>query len=135
MTDYEKQAMDFADKYGVKLEVLGEDYKEHGCFNDGKKRWVFKCKLSRGRKSYTFEFGQSIARQSIPPTMYEVLACLSKYETESFEDFCKEFGYDSLPLYEYPRVKKIYLAVRREYQTVCRLFPEMEAMEELYNIA
>ena len=135
MSEYEKQAMDFAKKYGVKLHVLGSEYKVMGSFDDGTKRYVFKCRLTRGRKSYTFEFGQSINGGSKEPTMYDVLSCLTKWETGTFEDFCREFGYDSLPLWKYPAVKKIYLGVRREYQAVCRLFPEQEAMEELYEIA
>ena len=135
MSEYEKQAMEFAEKYGVKLQVLGSEYKAMSCFDDETKRNVFKCRLSRGRKSYTFEFGQSISSGSKEPTMYEVLACLAKWEVRTFEEFCREFGYDSLPLWKYPVVKKIYLGIRREYQAVCRLFPEEEAMEELYEIA
>lgn len=135
MTTYEEQAMEFANKYGVKLEVLGSEYKVMESFEDDKKRYVFKCRLSRGRRRYTFEFGQSLAAGKKKPTMYDILACLTKYETGSLEEFCREFGYDSLPIWKYPMVKKIYLAVRREYQAVCRLFPEQEAMEELYEIA
>lgn len=135
MANYEEQAMEFANKYGVKLKVLGSEYKVMESFDDDKKRYVFKCRLSRGRRRYTFEFAQSLAAGSNKPTIYEVLACMIKWETGSLEEFCREFGYDSFPIWKYPMVKKIYLAVRREYQAMCRLFPEQEAMEELCEIA
>lgn len=135
MSEYEKQAMDFAEKYGVKLKVLSYGYKVVESFGDNKKRYVFKCRLTRNKKSYTFEFGQSLAAGSKKPTMYDVLACITKYDPDTLEWFCREFGYDSLPIYEYPRIKKIYLAVCREYKAVCRLFPEPEVMEELCEIS
>jgi len=135
MSEYEKQAMDFAEKYGVKLKVLSYEYKVVESFEDNKKRYVFKCRLTRNKKVYTFEFGQSIANGSKKPAMYDVLACVTKYEPDTLESFCREFGYDSLPIYEYPRIKKIYLAVCREYKAICRLFPEPEVMEELCEIS
>lgn len=135
MTTYEEQAMEFANKYGVKLKVLGSEYKVMESFDDDQARFVFKCRLSRGRRRYTFEFGQSLAAKDKKPTMYEVLACMAKWEAGSMEEFCREYGYDTLPMWKYPMVKKIYLAVRREYQAMRRLFPEQEAMEELCEIA
>ena len=55
--DYEKQALYFAKKYGVKLQILGSEYKT--MWGEEQKRWVFKCKLSRNSKSYNFEFIRS----------------------------------------------------------------------------
>lgn len=57
--DYEKRGADFAGKWGVGLKVLGKRYAKY-FDEDAECRWVFKLRLSRGRKSYTFEFGQSI---------------------------------------------------------------------------
>lgn len=126
MNDYEKQALDFAKKYGVKLQILGSKYKT--LWGEEQKRWVFKCKLSRNHKSYTFKFGQSIANSSKEPTMYDILSCLTKYETESFYDFCAEFGYDI----NSRKDEKTYKAVCKEYGAVERLFGDI--MDELQEI-
>ena len=126
INDYEKQALYFAKKYGVKLQILGSEYKT--MWSEEQKRWVFKCKLSRNSKSYNFEFGQSIANGSKEPTMYDILSCLTKYDPETFENFCAEFGYDI-----YSRdSKKTYRAVCKEYEAVERLFGDI--MDELQEI-
>lgn len=126
MLEYEK-AQDFATKYGVKLQVVGEPtYKKY--FDDDKSpRWVFKMKLTRGKKSYTFQFGQSIASGRKEPTMYEVLACLQKHDVGNFDNFCGDYGYYG------PQALKIYKAVREEWQAIQRLFSDV--LEELQEIS
>lgn len=135
MSEYEKQAMEFAEKYGVKLEIEGCDYKKMRTWGDDQERWVYLCELSRGVERYRFSFGQSLAAGKKEPTMYEVLACMTKYDVGTFEEFCREYGYDSLPLWEYPRINFVYGLCCQEYKAMCRLFPEEEAMEELCEIA
>lgn len=118
-----------AKEFGLTLKIISCEYKEY--FNDGKLRYVFKLKLSRGNKSYTFDFGQSINNGSKEPTLYDVLSCLQKYDIGSFEDFCNEFGYnddnsiDSL---------KTYKAVVKEYTAITKLFneDELEVLREIW---
>jgi hypothetical protein len=130
--NYLKQANDFAAKYGVKLEVVNEYYGFH--FHDDKqKRQVFEMELSRNGKSYTFAFGQSIANAGEVPTMYDILACLTKYEVGSFDDFCADYGYNDLPPSEYDRINALYEAVREEFEAVQRLFGDV--IEELQEIS
>jgi hypothetical protein len=127
MSDYEKQANDFAKKHGIKLEVLDQNYKQY--FTDDKEcRWVFELRLTRKRKQYTFEFGQSIAAGGEVPSMYSVLACLTKYDPEDFEDFCDNFGYDI----DSRKAEKTYHAVVKEWKAVERLFGDI--LEELQEI-
>lgn len=56
---YEKQANDFLLKTGATLsiEFLKNDYHFDG---DTDKRDIYKCVLSRGRRSYSFNFGNSL---------------------------------------------------------------------------
>lgn len=54
------------------------------------------------------------------PTLYDVLACLTKYDPETFEYFCDCYGYDI----DSSRAKKTYKAVKKEYQKMCTLFSE-----------
>ena len=126
INEYEKQALDFAKKYGIKVQILGSEYKTK--WGEEQRRWVFKCKLSRNSKSYTFEFGQSIANCNKEPSMYDILTCLTKYNPETFDNFCAEFGYDI----DSRDSKKTYKAVCDEYKAVERLFSDI--MEELQEI-
>ena len=130
--NYQKQAQDFAKKHGVKLTVLSKDYKRHFA-SDKESRWVFHLDLQRNGKSYTFDFGQSIAAGNKTPTMYGVLACLQKYDVGTFEDFCADFGYNELPLSAYKATKKTYKAVCKEFEAVERLFGDV--IEELQEIS
>ena len=131
MSEYTKQAKNFAKKYGVKLSVIGDpEYRKY--FPDDKEsRYVFKLRLQRNKKSYTFTFGQSIADGEEEPTLYDVLACLTKYDPGSFENFCGDFGYDE----DSRRAEKTYKAVCKEFEAMQRLFPESEVLEELAEIA
>lgn len=63
------------------------------------------------------------------PTEYDVLACLVKYDPETFEDFCFSYGYneDSIKAY------KVYESVVNEWNNVAMLWSELE-IEELQEI-
>lgn len=137
MTNYEQLANDFLTKTGTTLTV--EFLKNGKHFEDDKEnRDIYKCTLTRGKRSYTFNFGQSIA-QSIknycktvlgtPPTPYDILSCLQKYEVGTFENFCGDFGYDTDSI----KALKVYEAVKDEYLNIARLFNEDE-LEQLQEI-
>lgn len=128
MNEYDKMAKDFAAKTGTRLTILDQDYKVMEGWGDNTPRCVFRCRLSRKGQSYTFEFGRSIAAGTKRPTMYDVLACLQKYDVGSFQDFCEEFGYAYGPT-----ARKTYDAVVREYKAVLRLFGDV--MDELCDIS
>lgn len=63
------------------------------------------------------------------PTAYDVLACLTKYDVGSFDDFCSEFGYDE----DSRTAEKIYKAVLDEWLNVQRLWNDKE-IEQLQEI-
>lgn len=130
MQDYQKQANDFLVKTGVKFSAKLID---HDFYFDGDKetRDVYRITLSRGKMRRSFKFGQSINNSNgkTPPTAYDVLACLQKYEIGSFEDFCGDFGYDT----DSRRAEKTYKAVLKEYQMVCDIWTSDE-IEELSEI-
>jgi hypothetical protein len=64
-----------------------------------------------------------------PPSEYSILACLTKYNPGTFEDFCSEFGYDT----DSRKAEKTYQAVVKEYLELTSLFNEAE-IEELQEI-
>ncbi len=59
------------------------------------------------------------------PTAYDFLACLTKYEVGTFEDFCSNFGYDT----DSKKAEIIYDAVCLEYSKVCAIFTDSEITE------
>lgn len=168
VSEYEKQALDFLEKTKTtfKAEYLKHDYHFAG---DKDKRDIYKITLSRGRRSYTFNFGQSINNSGFyytkgknithldrslltltkdqivsqikrkdwsfmnngksdiihypkQPTPYDILACLTKYDPGTFENFCSEFGYDE----DSRTAEKTYNSVCDEYKNVCALFTDEE---------
>lgn len=118
---YNKGAYSIANEIGLKMQILSSEYKLH-FEGDKQQRYVFKIKLVKGGKQYTFEFGQSISEGSNEPTLYSVLTCLTKYDPESFEDFCANYGYDE----DSRNAEKTYKAVLKEWENMNRLFTSEE---------
>lgn len=168
--NYNKEAKKFLTDTGSSFKIEFLKYDKH--FDDDKeKRDIYKITLSRGTRSFVFNFGQSIAAsgkyilyytkekyergyrfqekelQAIKwafryygkvyeknpeykiPSAYDVLACLTKNDVGTFEDFCLEFGYDT----DSRRAEKIYNAVKNEYDHIKMLYSDKE-IEKLQEI-
>ena len=127
-TDYQAQAEKFLSDTKTTFKAVYSEYRKY--FPDDKEcRSVYRITLRRkGHGSYTFNFGQSIANSGQEPTPYNVLACLTKYDVGTFENFCSEFGYDTDSI----KATKIYKAVVNEYKNVQRLFGDV--IEQLAEI-
>lgn len=63
------------------------------------------------------------------PTAYDVLACMTKYDPGTFENFCSEFGYDE----DSRTAERIYFSVQKEYSQLARIFTP-EQLEEMQEI-
>lgn len=102
---------------------------------DGDKltRDIFRVTLSRVGKRFSVRFGQSIIKSDYkggnPPTAYDVLASLTKSDPESFDWFCKNYGYDE----DSRKAEKIYKAVCKEWKQVSNFFTphELEILQEI----
>jgi len=83
--------------------------------------------------NYTNKQGYKVTQNelSVPtfPDEYDVLACLTKYDPYTFENFCDGFGYDT----DSRKAEKIYNEVCKEYAGVCSLWNEDE-IEQLAEI-
>lgn len=126
--DYRKQATDFCKKHGVKMVVGSADY-THPSWDEKNYHYVFPVTLKKGRRQMTIQFGQSLAAGAEEPSEYDVLACITKYDPGSFEDFCGEFGYDT----DSRRAERTWKAVSREWRQVERVFGGV--LDELREIA
>lgn len=60
--------------------------------------------------------------EKIPPSDYGILACLTKDDPGTFEDFCGDYGYNT----DSRKAEKTYFAVQKEYQNLRGLFSEAE---------
>lgn len=68
-------------------------------------------------------------KKNAVPSVYDILACLTKSDPGTFEDFCSNFGYDE----DSRTAERIYFSVQKEYAQLARLFTP-EQMEELAEI-
>lgn len=70
-------------------------------------------------------------RYRIPPTIYDIIATLQKYDPGTFANFCSDFGYNTDSM----KAHAAYLAVQNEYAAfanLCRAHPGMlEAAQEI----
>jgi len=131
-SNYTKEANNLLKKLGVKFtaKFITNDYH----FADDKQtRDIFALTLRRGNKGFSVRFGQSINEStgngSNVPTAYDMITCLTKYDPESFENFCREFGYDE----DSRKAEKTYKAVVKEWDQVNKFFTsdELEMLQEI----
>lgn len=152
MNEYIKQATDFLQKANAKMKIeyvglaVNKDWKEK------EKRCLYEITLTSPRGSMTFNFWDSIQNTKVRtmpfdaynvqankelaakkkdavPSVYDVLACLTKYDPGTFEDFCSDYGYDE----DSRTAERIYFAVQKEYAQLASLFTPDE-MDELAEI-
>ena len=67
------------------------------------------------------------------PSEYDILACLTKYDVGSMDDFMDEFGYEIKCVKDMTNFINTYNAVVKEYNDIRRCFTEeqIEAMQEI----
>jgi hypothetical protein len=176
VSTYEQEAIDFLKKTNT---TFACKFVKHGIHFPGDKetRDIYDLTLTRGKRSQTFRFGQSINASGqyiikdqlrdklvrekefdgkyaftelerkklfIPeylkkdifknpnfkePAPYDLLACLTKYDPGTFEDFCDEFGYDE----DSRSAERVYKSVVEEWKQVQSLFTD-EEIEQLQEI-
>lgn len=135
MSEYLELAENFCKKHGVAYKIERSD--NFKPITDGLGyRVTLKRYVDGKQKQYSFNFSDSVynMQNKLQPTIYDILACLEKYEVGDFEDFCQEYGYEIYD--DFGRinkaVKKTYNAVIKEYYNVRRMFDD--CMEELQEI-
>ena len=135
MNEYDKQAEDFLKKTGTTFNVIAYKGRNpmHKDDKDMMDKWLVE--FVRGDEEWSFDFYMGLGHNGAKPSAYDVLACIQKYEVDSFEEFCAEFGYD---MYDNnymgynKRSWELYRAVCDEYEEVQRMFGDV--LEELSEI-
>ena len=152
MNEYIKQATDFLQKTHAKMKIEYVGLAVNKEWKEKEKRCLYEITLTSPRGFMTFDFWDSIQNTKIRtmpfdaynvqankelaakkkaavPSVYDVLACLQKYDPGTFEDFCSDCGYDE----DSRTAERIYFAAQKEYTQLARLFTP-EQMEELAEI-
>ena len=135
MNEYDKQAEDFLKKTGTTFNVIAYKGRNpmHKDDKDMMDKWLVE--FVRGDEEWDLDFYMGLGHNGAKPSAYDVLACIQKYEVDSFEEFCAEFGYntyDNNYMGYNKRSWEIYRAVCDEYEEVQRMFGD--ALEELREI-
>ena len=132
MNEYVKQAKDFLKSCNATMKITQIGYEANKNWNENVYRNTYRATIKTPLGTMRVKFWDSVynTKRGIEPTEYDILACLEKYDVGTFEDFVDEFGYESDNL---RCAKRIYKAVTREYNDICRCFtPEqIEAMREI----
>ena len=132
MNEYVKQAKDFLKSCNATMKITQIGYEANKNWNENVCRNTYRATIKTPLGTMWVKFWDSVynTETGIEPTEYDILACLEKYDVGTFEDFVDEFGYESDNL---RCAKRIYKAVTREYNNICRCFtPEqIEAMREI----
>lgn len=84
---------------------------------DGKRMPTMEIRFTAS--AHDHEIGRK-AGKDIHPSWYSLLACVTKSDPETFEDFCASYGYDT----DSRKAEKVYRDVVKEYHDFKALFPE-----------
>ena len=107
---------------------------EPGCYTVGTvPQWFSFSWLEEVGKEVRVKIGGEMRRAvlqytTIPPTAYDILACVTTNDPETFEDFCANYGYDE----DSRKAEAIYFAVQKEWKNINRIFSD--CMDELQEI-
>ena len=81
-------------------------------------------------EAYEFALKEfKILEKRTKPSSYDILACLTTYDPDTFENFCSEFDYDT----DSKKAEKTYNAVLDEWKNIQALFTDKE-IEQLAEI-
>lgn len=134
MNEYITNAKNFLKSCNAKMSISFKRYGRH--FADEKDfRNIYNIRIDRNGMTFKFTFGDSVynTNNGKRPTVYDVLACLQKYEVGSLDDFINDFGYEVNNKEDLKRITKLHKAVTREFEKVNRIFGDvMDQLQEIY---
>lgn len=138
--EYDQQASKFLNKYNliiniqkavpqkppIWMQIREPNPKEHGI-----NYWITISENKTDGKSYSFDVWGSIydREKNQTPRPYDILACISIENFDSFEDFAHTFGYDI----DSRTAERIYKTTKEQDEGLKNLL-SVEAIEELNSI-
>jgi len=145
MNEYDKQAENFINKTGLKIE---KQYLGHMPYfsDDDEYRAVFKITFKCRNREFSFNYGNSIMNSWVlyegykqkslnlrpalekvkkdysPPSDYDILSAMEKYNPESFDYFCDKYSYSNDSI----KALKVYHKVQKQYYNMVNMFTDEE---------
>lgn len=143
MEEYENKAREFLNSCPAELEVYYSGTSVNHLWNEKQPRDMYSFVIKTQRGSMNGLFWDSIhntqerrSKRKGPkhPGVYSILACLTKYDVGSMDDFMHEFGYEIKSAKDMSDFLTTYNAVVKEYKDLCRIFTpkQMEMLREIY---
>lgn len=134
MSEYTEKAEKFLKEHDISFSaVMKGDKCPLWCKGDHihGERYFITLKRKGTKQRYSLSFWNSLndMQTGKKPIAYDVLAAIQKYDPQSLEEFCQEYGYytDSI------EANKVYKAVVKEWQSVAKFF-SLSELEELREI-
>jgi len=99
------------------------------CEDDAKRKIEQIYTLNKNRLDIRHDPINIIKHEREAPNNYDILACLTKYDPGTFENFCSDFGYNT----DSKKDERIYNSAVDEYMNLKALFTdeELELMNEI----
>ena len=135
MNEYVAQAKEFLKNCNATMKITKIGCEQNKNWNDGNWHNTYRVTIKTPLGSMWVKFWDSVysTQNCDQPNEYDILVCLQKYDVGTIDDFIKEYGYEVHEWADVKRIEKIYNAVVKEYEDVCRCFTEeqIEAMREI----
>lgn len=136
--NYEKQARDFLNKWGI--DYFAEwvdtdcppfcDNKNH--IHGHRHQITLKRPLTQDKIKFYFWNSYTDSKENKLPTPYDVLACCSSdiFTPDTFEDFCSDLGYNTDSI----KALKTFKLCARQKEKLFKIFNTEEMRNELMEI-
>ena len=135
MNEYVKQAQDFLKACNATMRIRKLGCSQNTDWNDKFWRNVYIATIETPIDTMIVRFWDSAynTEQGIEPTEYDILSCLQKYDVGTIDDFVSDFGYEVHKWSDVKKIQRMYNAVVKEYNDICRCFSP-EQIELLRDI-
>lgn len=109
-------------KFGTSIEDVGDHFNKR---RSKPNLIVYPAKTIWHQEQIKLETIRLLPKTIKKPSAYSILACLTKYDPCTFENFCSDFGYSE----DSRKAEKTYRAVKDEYLNIIALFNDQELSE------
>lgn len=134
---YQRQAINFLLETETTCDIQLMGLRNPNWKSDSKAVNCYNVTLKNKNHTYSFDFYDSIKNteenKSAKFNFYSVLACMGHYTSESFDEFCSNFGYEFKNESDYIRTKTVHLACLDQDKNLKKLFTS-EQLEKLQEI-
>ena len=133
--DYQRQAIEFLYHSKTTCEIFPLGLSRPTWSDRGHNS--YKVVMQNSKHKFSFTYYDSIAntekKVSAKYDFYSVLACMTTYCPESFDEFCSDFGYEFKNESECLKVKSTHLEILAQISVLKKMFTEeeLEALGEI----